>query len=221
MLVLSDVGTRGGGGTLATFNRSIGPFEADRTDMQFLKALVILDPAATGRAGATQGAYRSPFPLPDGRVLASYDGTITDLSTQTPRYDLVAVDPERRHAHALAGFNGRRQVVGRGGARLQARAEAAASTTSRSWSSAAHVDPTDPTHGEVHYPDLPMLGTLLVANLRTGRFVDMYRPGNQLVIYQDLPPPDAASGMAGATGSQMVYQNRMELGRARSPPTAR
>ncbi|HEY1584810.1 MAG TPA: hypothetical protein VGH63_03925, partial [Polyangia bacterium] len=92
LLVLSDVGAKAGGGTIATFNRSIGPFEADRSDVQFLKALTILDPAATGRAGATQGAFRSPFPLPDGRVLASYDGTVTDLSTQTPRYDLVVLD---------------------------------------------------------------------------------------------------------------------------------
>ena len=37
LVVLSDVGTRGGGGTLATFNRSIGPFEADRNDVQFLQ----------------------------------------------------------------------------------------------------------------------------------------------------------------------------------------
>jgi hypothetical protein len=77
-----------------------------------------------------------------------------------------------------------------------------------------HVDPTDPTHGEVHYPDVPMLGTLLIANLRTGRFVDMLRVGgSQLVIYEDQGPTDAATGMAGRTGSQMVYQNRKELGR--------
>jgi hypothetical protein len=77
-----------------------------------------------------------------------------------------------------------------------------------------HVDPTDPTHAEVHYPDLPMLGTLLIANLRTGRFVDMLRAGTQLVIYEDKGPTDVATGMAGRTGSQMVYQNRVEIGRA-------
>jgi Hydrazine synthase alpha subunit middle domain len=78
-----------------------------------------------------------------------------------------------------------------------------------------HVDPTDPMHGEVHYPDLPMLGTLLIANLRTGRFVDMFRAaGAQLVVYEDQGPTDVATGMAGQQGMQMVYQNRKELGRA-------
>ena len=32
LVILSDAGAKGGGGALATFNRSIGPFEADRTD---------------------------------------------------------------------------------------------------------------------------------------------------------------------------------------------
>src|SRR5260370_41439691 len=80
ILVLSDVGAKGAGGTIATFNRSIGPFESDRHDIDFLRSVQVIDPAATGRAGATQGAYRSPFPLPDGRILASYDGAVTDLS---------------------------------------------------------------------------------------------------------------------------------------------
>src|SRR4029077_16322017 len=91
---------------LGVFNRSIGPFEADRSDIQFLHALTIVDPTATGRAGATQGAYRSPFPLPDGRVLVSYDGAITDLAAQTPRYDLAVVDLRTGTRTALAGFNG-------------------------------------------------------------------------------------------------------------------
>ncbi|HEX8952575.1 MAG TPA: hypothetical protein VF945_12055, partial [Polyangia bacterium] len=46
VLVLSDDGARGGGGALATFNRSIGPFEADRADVTFLRSLTLLDAAA-------------------------------------------------------------------------------------------------------------------------------------------------------------------------------
>src|SRR5262249_52300078 len=70
----------------------------------------------------------------------------------------------------------------------------------------------DLSHGVVHYPDLALLGTLLGANLRTGRFVDKLRPASQVVVYQDQAPSDLASGMAGLTGSQMVYSNRKELG---------
>ncbi|HEX4460864.1 MAG TPA: hypothetical protein VIA18_22950, partial [Polyangia bacterium] len=214
VLVLSDVGAKGGGGTLATFNRSIGPFEADRTDIQFLHSVEILDPAATGRAGATQGAYRSPFPLPDGKYLASWDGTVTDLSMQTPRYDLVIVNPVDGTHQSLAAFSG--------GAMSHVESVLVYKREPRPLFHnetqlvfGGHVDATDPTHGTVHYPDLPMLATVLGANLRTGRFVDMMRAGTQLVVYQDgAPPSDPAAAMAGLTGSQMVYQSRTEIGRA-------
>ena len=213
VLVLSDVGAKGGAGTLATFNRSIGPFEADRSDVQFLHALTILDPAATGRAGATQGAYRSPFPLPDGRYLASYDGAITDLAQQTPVWSLVVVDPRAGTHQPLASFGGG------GKSWLEAvlvykREPKAPFRNLTQLVFGGHVDATDPAHGEVHYPDLPLLGTLLGANLRTGRFVDSYRAATQLVVYEDQGPTDVASGMAGQTGSQMVYQNRKMLGAA-------
>src|SRR5581483_7690134 len=48
LVIFSDVGARGAGGTLALFNRSIGPFESDRTEITFLRSVTVLDPAATG-----------------------------------------------------------------------------------------------------------------------------------------------------------------------------
>jgi hypothetical protein len=214
VIVLSDVGTKGAGGTIATFNRSVGPFEADRSDIGFLQSVQIIDPAATGRAGATQGAYRSPFPLPDGRILASYDGAITDLSQQTPSYDLVVLDPKDGSHVPLAAFSG--------GGKSHVEAVLVYKREPRPLFHnltqlvfGGHVDPTDPTHGFVHYPDLPMLGTLLGANLRTGRFVDLYRSATDVVIYQDqAPPSDPAAAMGMLQGSQKVYQNRVELGHA-------
>ncbi|HWN71758.1 MAG TPA: hypothetical protein VNM90_29170, partial [Haliangium sp.] len=95
LLILSDAGARGGAGTLAIFNRSVGPFEAGRNDPGFLASMVIPDPAATGRVGEnTQGAYRSPFPLPDGSVMASYASFNGDLGAATTLdWDLVTVNP--------------------------------------------------------------------------------------------------------------------------------
>jgi hypothetical protein len=214
VLILSDAGTTGGGGTIATFNRSIGPFEADRGDIQFLHALDIIDPAATGRAGATQGAYRAPFPLPDGRYLVSYDGAITDTAAQTPRYDLVVIDPRNGARAALTGFAG--------GGKSWVDAVAAYKREPRPLFNnrtqlvfGGGVDSGDLGHGSVHYPDLPLLSTLLGANLRTGRVVGPFRAATEVVVYLDQPPPsDLAAAMAGRTGSQMVYQNRTELGRA-------
>ncbi len=214
VVIFSDTGTKGAGGTLATFNRSIGPFEADRNDIDFLKSVGFLDPAATGRAGATQGAYRSPFSLPDGRYLVSYDPTITDLSAQTPRYDLMVFDPKSGMRTAVSGFSG--------GASSTVEAVLIYKRQARPLFHnltqlvfGGQVDSTDTTHGVLHFPDLPMLATLLNANLRTGRFVDLLRPATQVVVYQDQPPPsDMSQAMAGLTGSEMVYENRKQLGSA-------
>jgi hypothetical protein len=158
--------------------------------------------------------YRSPFPLPDGRYLISYDGGVTDGSAQTPRYDLVIIDAKDGTRQPLPAF------AGGGKSHVEAvlvykREPRPLFHNVTQLVFGGRVDPQDSAHGTVHYPDLPLLGTLLGANLRTGRFVQMLRPASQLVVYLDQPPPaDLTQAMAGRTGSQMVYQNRVELGRA-------
>lgn len=52
LFILSDAGARGGAGTLAVFNRSVGTFEAGREQAGYLESMSIPDTAATGRAGA-------------------------------------------------------------------------------------------------------------------------------------------------------------------------
>ena len=161
-LILSDVGAKGGGGALATFNRSIGPFQADRGEVTFLRSVKIIDPAATGKAG-TAGVYRSPFSLPNGEILASYDGAVTDPAAATPHYALVAVNDQTGARRMLAGDGSLSYVEARAG--LQARPSSCCSGTCRSWCSA--VTPT--TRGDtaiMHFPDAPVLATLLGANLR-------------------------------------------------------
>src|SRR5262249_19317257 len=74
LVILGDAGARGAGGALATFNRSIGPFESGRDEVTFLKAAVLADPSVSGRCG-TQGAYRSPYSLPNGEILASFSAS--------------------------------------------------------------------------------------------------------------------------------------------------
>jgi len=213
VLILSDVGTKGSGGTLATFNRSIGPFEADRNDITFLHALTILDGAATGRAGATQGAYRSPFPLPDGRILASYAPDVTDLAAATSvRYDLVVVDSITGARTPLAGFTGGTSHVE--AVLVYKREQRPVFTNLTQLVFGGHADPSDLTHGTVHFPDLPMLGTLLGANLRAGRFVDELRAAKKVALYEHVGPTDVASGMGGLTGGQMVFDSRKLLGTA-------
>jgi hypothetical protein len=214
MLILSDAGARGGGGALGRFSRSVGPFEADRSDVTFLRALTIIDGDATGRAGPTRGAYRAPCPLPDGRVLVSYAPDVRDLSADTPRYDLVVVDSTSGARTPLAGFGGG------GASHLEAqlvykREPRPLYRNVTQLVFGGSVDGSDSSRAIVHYPDLPMLATLLGANLRTGRFIDRMRGAAQVVLYEDqAPPADLAAAMAARTGSENVAQSRRRLGAA-------
>ena len=215
VLILSDDGTRGAGGTVALFNRSIGPFEADRSEITFLRSLTVLDPAATGRAGATKGAYRSPALLPDGRLLVSYAPDVTDLAAASSvRYDLVVLDPVTGVRTAVAGLaGGASSYVEASTGYRRERRKLFGNFTQLVFGGGVDANPTRAT---VHYPDAPMLATLLGANLRSGRFVDSLRSATDMVIYAaDSPPSDLAAAMAGRIGSQGVYDVRREIGRAK------
>lgn len=215
VFILSDTGTKGAGGALGVFNRSIGPFAADRGDITFLRALTIVDPAATGRAGATRGAYRSPFGLPDGRILVSYAPDVTDLATAAQvRYDLVVIDPVTGARTPVANF------AGGAGSRVEAvlayrreRREMFNNVVQLVFG--GRTEPTDPAHGVVHYPDLPMLATLLGANLRSGRSVDSLRAARKVAIYEEsFAPRNLAEAMQGQSGPERTYSMRKLLGAA-------
>ncbi|HLU68236.1 MAG TPA: hypothetical protein VKZ63_18255 [Kofleriaceae bacterium] len=212
LMVLSDAGARGGAGTVAIFNRSVGTFEAGRDDPGFLASMVIPDRAATGRVGeATDGAYRSPFPLLDGRILASYADVQADLGTVgSLPFALVALDPltgDRQVVLSSPGealveavlalkyparelYRNRRQLVfgGRSDAALAGDGQAV-----------------------IHFPDAPLIFTLLNANLRRGRPVDLFRGATQIAIYSEgAAPSGTTSGNLGE-----IYQDRELLGTAR------
>ena len=211
LIVLSDAGARGGAGTLATFNRSVGPFEAGRRDPAYVPSVHVIDPAATGRVGAaTDGAYRSPAPMPDGRVLVSYAAYQGDLAQATSLdWDVVAIDPRT---------GARTTLVGGAGAQVEA-VLAIASAPRRPYLNrrqlvfGGSVDEaaTGAGRANVHFPDAPMVFTLLTGNLRRGRPVDAFRAATQLAVYAELPPP--AGTMTGNTASG-AYQQRVLVGRA-------
>jgi hypothetical protein len=211
LLVLSDQGARGGAGTLATFNRSVGPFEANRTDPGFLASMVVPDAAATGRVGEnTQGAYRSPFSLPDGSIMASYASFGGDLGGAAALdWDIVAVNPRT---------GARTPLIQGAGAQVEAvlalkRLPHEPYFNRRQLVFGGGVD-TGATGGEefavIHFPDVPMIFTLLNANLRRGRPVELFRKGTHLAAYRELPAPPGTSSGGGPGG---IFQDRELLGR--------
>lgn len=210
LLILSDEGARGGAGALAIFNRSVGTFELGREDPGFLKSVVFPDPAATGRVGeATSGAYRSPFPMLDGTILTSYAAYNGDLGTATSLdFDLVTIAPRTGQRNTVVGgpgaqvdavlalafpprklFYNRRQLVFGGG-----------------------VDTAvtgGPEYSIIHFPDAPLVFTLLNANLRRGRPVDLFREATDVAFYEELPAP-----MGSQPGANGIYEDRTLLGSA-------
>jgi hypothetical protein len=212
LFIASDAGARGGAGTLAIFNRSIGTFEAGRGDPGYLRSASFPDPAATGRVGsATSGAYRGPVGLPDGRILVAYAATTGDLGTVTSLdWDLVAIDPHTGARTTLIGGAGA-QVDGVLAIRTAPRKPY---YNRRQLVFGGAVDPALAADGRavVHMPDAPMVFTLLTGNLRRGRPVENFRSATQLVAYAEVPPPAGTTSGNQANG---VYENRVEAGRAR------
>jgi hypothetical protein len=180
LLVLSDVGmdgkpvVAGGGGALAIFNRSVGPFEQGRGDPGYLPSLMIVDGGtATGRAGSA-AAYRSPFPLPDGQIMASYAANAGALAWQ-----LVAVNPRTGARTVLEAPAGGRAIVD---AVLAYKYPARSLYNNRRQLVFGGSVSDDKAHAVVHFPDAPMAFTLLTGNLRRGRPVDQFRDANTLVV---------------------------------------
>lgn len=211
LVILSDPGAKGGAGTLGVFNRSVGPIEAGRSDDAYLQSLRIVDRAATGRVGSmTDGAYRSPAPMPDGRILVSYAAVRADLgAVASLDWDVVAIDPRTGARTTLLG-----------GAGAQVEAVLAVPNpprklylNRRQLVFGGAIDPELAAGGRsvVHMPDAPMVFTMLTGNLRRGRPVDAFRVATQLAIYVEGAPPTGTT--TGNTPSG-VYQERVLAGRA-------
>jgi hypothetical protein len=185
VLILSDATAKGAGGALATFNRSIGPFQADRTEITFVRSVKIIDPAATGKAG-TSGVYRSPFSLPNGEIMASYDGAVTDPTAASPHYQLVAVN-EQTGAHRVLASDGTLSYVE---ATLgYKRGERLLFTNLPQLVFGGHQESGVGSNAVMHFPDGPLLATLLGANLRRGRDVAAMDKAVALKVYEEMPPP--------------------------------
>jgi hypothetical protein len=208
IFIASDATAKGGGGMLATFNRSLGPFEAGRNEPTFLQAVENVDPTVTGRPG-TRGVYRSPFSLPNGEILASFAANVTNPAADTPRYDLVAVDPGARARRMLLAGGAQSLVEAALGYRRSTR-QLFRNHTQLVFG--GHGGSSGGDSAVAHFPDLPMLATLLGSNLRRGRNVEALAGANALRVYEARPPASRDTSMA--MGTEQVWTERRLLGSA-------
>jgi hypothetical protein len=147
--------------------------------------------------------------LPNGEILASYAANVTDPTTQDPKYDLVAVDDHTGARRALVNDPQLSLVEGVLGYK---RSERALFQNLPQLVFGGHVS-ADKSQATMHFSDLPMLATLLNANLRRGRNVASFDSTAALRVYEERPPSSASP--ANLQGDQKVYVDRNPLGSAR------
>ena len=190
MMILADVNqttgapmTPGAQGALATFNRSVGPFEAGRSDNGFLKSVRILDGALV---------YRNPVTAPDGTILVTKNFDLGSFNPRTlaftPLFGSAGVRVDAQlimKVPTRVMYKNRRQLVFGG-------------------SGAA----SDTTHALVHMPDAPMLFTLFTGNLRRGHPVDAFRSAKYLKVELEAPCPTAGCS-ANLNG---IFEQRTDVG---------
>jgi hypothetical protein len=204
-----------GGGSIVIVNRSIGPDQDDRDPGDRSYVHSVTQPVSDVFDGAT-GVYRSPAPLPSGRLLVSCDLDATDVAAPGHHYGLCELD---------AAMGGTPRVLWSDPARialepqpLWAR-EARPVFTSRSdeANASTRVDPSR-QDAIVHYLDVPLLGTLMFSNTREGRPI---RDDIASVKLFESRPPPADAETFGQLGSRVIrddfgefYQELRERGNA-------
>jgi hypothetical protein len=141
---------------------------------------------------------RSPFPLLDGRILCSF-APGDPAAAAAPDWDVVALDPRAgQRTTVLGGPAAQVEAV------LVLRYPARKMYLNRrQLVFGGRQDPADPGHATVHFPDAPMLATLLTSDLRRGRPVAALRGAGALAVY-DAGGPLLGTAPLHADGSARI-----------------
>lgn len=205
--IFSQRGAARGAGTLAIINRSLGidqrsanpedylldPNAIDWPNPDFYQHSIRLpDGTATGALDATRGAYLSPSPLPNGRVLLSYAAGARNLHSIAGSFALAVLDPvsgERRELSSGADDRLWPIAVYAHGTRPIFRSKIDEPN------GATRVD-SGGGFADVTYLDLPLLSSLLFQNTRSGRpFADK---AGDVQFWEQLPPTRGVTSFANA-----------------------
>jgi hypothetical protein len=206
--ILSELGAIRGGGALAVINRSIGIDQVSTNEADYLQdpnaigwpnqdffqhSLAIVDTAATGLLAGTQGAYRNPSPLPDGKVLVSY-AAATNLGSFADPYAIIAVNPQGGESRPL--LQGATDLLWPVAVFARDNRGVFASRLDEANGASQIVGGT--RDAEVTYLDLPFFTSLLMQNTRSRRiFQDQIA---RVEFWEQLPPAQGVRSHAEAGG---------------------
>jgi hypothetical protein len=204
--IVSEKGAAHEAGRLIIVNRSIGVDQLSDVPEDYLqdpgaidwpnplfyqRSIRIVDPAATGKLSGTQGAYRNPSPLPNGRLLVSYAANVQNLGNFSGNFDLAVVDPITLSRTALTTDAADELWPVAVYARtdhgvFRSRLDEA--------NGATHVDPGRRT-AEITYLDTALSSSLLFQNTRTGR--KLPDGAVDVIMWENVPPDVGVRDFAG------------------------
>lgn len=217
-VILSDKGAVHGAGTLGIINRSLGVDQQSRAAADYVQqpsamawpnpaffqhSLQLVDPRATGKLSGTEGAYRSPSPLPGQHLLASYASNVIALDNFSGNFDIVEVDPSTgARTTLIAGPKDELwpvAVVPRHHLRVfQSRLDEPNGATQ------VFEDEPRRAQSEITILDVPLFSSLLFQNTRSGRVLP--QSGFKLSLWEDLPPEPGVTSIA-AANSAFVFSD--------------
>ena len=200
-----------GAGRIAIANRSIGPDQNDRdpTDRFYI---------SSQRFPVAGGVYRSPYPLPTGRLLAACDRSADDPTTGNYDYAICEINVDTGAVREIGGRPGNADIEP---VAVYARAPREI-FVSQVAEANAHTEVIEgQTDAQVNVVDFPLIATLLFANIRTGRPIN-YDIGG-VDVYGEYPPPqgavtfddltsDSSGGVIVPDDFGMMYLRRERLG---------
>lgn len=194
--VAGELDAADGAGSIAVFDRSLGPDQDDRdpTDRAYVHSLRTM----------AAGTFRSPSPLPSGRILVSCASAAAPAD-----FDLCELDPRTGDVRALAG------VVGR--AEIEAVAIYARSHRLIARSDGREIDhpilEPGATDAVVRFTDFPMIESLMFTNTRTYRPIDHRIGGIELL--SPRPPPTGITRFEDLPADRVITDTRGRFWRDR------
>jgi hypothetical protein len=204
--IMSERGAVHGAGALAIINRSLGVDQRNQDEAAYLqdpaalnypnfsfyqRSIRMLDDAATGLVGSTQGAYRNPAALPDGNLLVSYAANVVALDSFDGNFDIVAINVTTGERTPL--ISGAEDELWPVAIYPRFSPGIFRSRLDEANGATQVLDDTDRREvSEVTFLDTGLLSSLLFQNTRTGRVL----PGSQSAlrgVWESLPPDGAKS----------------------------
>ncbi len=206
--IFSELGAIRGGGALGVVNRSIGIDQVSQNEADYLQdpdainwpnqdfyqhSLSNIDAAATGLLSGTQGAYRNPSPLPDGKLLVSY-AAAANLGSFADPYAIVAVNPQGGERRAL--LQGATDLLWP--VAVFARDNRGVFVSRLDEANGASQIVGGTRNAEITYLDLPFFTSLLMQNTRSRRMFQS--PIDRVEFWEQLPPAQGVLSYAEAGG---------------------